>query len=151
MKLKYATKLFICVNVLTVAFRTLQIIFMTESGTQFLKDSFKVISIIGTVVSVLALALLLPRHFGNSCVSAVGNTLPCKRNTRHNGTAVRLADNSHFIAVSHRGLRINGSLSRNRACISQGYRYSLFSVLAGGIGAVVFKLYRACIACPHRL
>lgn len=66
MKLKYATKLFICVNVLTVAFRTLQIIFMTESGTQFLKDSFKVISIIGTVVSVLALALL----FAN-CACAV--------------------------------------------------------------------------------
>lgn len=66
MKLKYATKLFICVNVITVIFRTLQIMFMTESGTRFLKDSFKVFNIIGTAVSVLVVVLLF-----TNCACAV--------------------------------------------------------------------------------
>lgn len=58
MKLKYTTKVFIVVNAIIIAFRTIQIMLLTESGNCFLKDGFKAVNIIGTVVSVLALAAL---------------------------------------------------------------------------------------------
>ncbi len=58
MKLKYTTKLFIAVNLITVAFRTLQIFLLTESGTAFLKEEMAVANVIIAVVSVLSLAAL---------------------------------------------------------------------------------------------
>ncbi len=58
MKLKYTTKLFIVVNIIAVLFRTVQICVLTESGTDFLKESMLVINIIGTCISVGAYILL---------------------------------------------------------------------------------------------
>ncbi len=58
MNLKYTTKLFIVVNLIAVAFRTVQIMFLTESGTAFLKPGMLVVNIIGTVLVVLSLGAL---------------------------------------------------------------------------------------------
>ncbi len=58
MKIKHTTKLFIVVNFIVVLFRTLQILFLTESKTTFLKEDLMIINIIGTAVSVLALCAL---------------------------------------------------------------------------------------------
>lgn len=58
MKIKYTTKVFIAVNAIAVLFRTLQIIFLTESGTGFLKEGFTAVNIIGTAVTVFAFVLL---------------------------------------------------------------------------------------------
>lgn len=58
MKLKYATKLFIVVNLIAVLFRTVQICALTESGTAFLKEGTIIINIIGTCVLVVAYFLL---------------------------------------------------------------------------------------------
>lgn len=58
MKLKYATKLFIVVNLIAVLFRTVQICALTESGTAFLKEGTIIINIIGTCVLVGAYILL---------------------------------------------------------------------------------------------
>ena len=58
MKLKYTTKLFIVVNLIAVAFRTVQIMFLTESGTTFLKPDMLVVNIIGTVLVVLSMGAL---------------------------------------------------------------------------------------------
>lgn len=58
MKLKYTTKLFIVVNLIAVAFRTVQIMFLTESGTAFLKTNMLAANIIGTVLVVLSLGAL---------------------------------------------------------------------------------------------
>ncbi len=64
MKLKYTTKLFIVVNAIIITFRTLQVLFLTESNTAFLKDGVArgIINVLGTVLVVLALAAL----FSNS-------------------------------------------------------------------------------------
>ncbi len=64
MKLKYTTKLFIVVNLIVLAFRTMQIIFLTESNTAFLIDGFwiKAVDIVGSVLVVLCVAAL----FSNS-------------------------------------------------------------------------------------
>ncbi|MBO5913627.1 MAG: hypothetical protein J6Q76_09180 [Clostridia bacterium] len=64
MKLKYTTKLFIVVNLITVTFRTLQILFLTQGENAFLIDGFwvKTIDIAGTVLIALSLFAL----FSNS-------------------------------------------------------------------------------------
>ncbi len=64
MKLKYTTKLFIVVNLIIVAFRTLQILFLTQSENAFLIDGFwvKTIDVIGTVIVALSVFAL----FSNS-------------------------------------------------------------------------------------
>ncbi len=58
MKLKYTTKLFIVVNLIVVAFRTVQIMLLTESGSAFLKSNMLAVNIIGTVLVVLSLGAL---------------------------------------------------------------------------------------------
>lgn len=58
MKLKYATKVFIVVNLITVLLRTMEIVFLTESGTAFLKEGFAVLNIIITAITILALTAL---------------------------------------------------------------------------------------------
>ena len=58
MKLKYTTKLFVVVNLIVVAFRTVQIMLLTESGTAFLKPNMLVVNIIGTVLVLLSLGAL---------------------------------------------------------------------------------------------
>ncbi len=63
MKLKYTTKFFIATNAFLILFRTIQILFLTESNTAFLKNNFIIISIIGTVIGVIMLALLAFRAF----------------------------------------------------------------------------------------
>jgi hypothetical protein len=56
LKLKYVTKVFIAVNTITIVFRTLQIMFLTESGSAFLKDGFYVLNIIAGIVIALLIA-----------------------------------------------------------------------------------------------
>lgn len=60
MKLKYTTKVFIVVNLIAVVLRTVQIMFLTDQGTGFLKDSIlcNVLSTVGTVIIVLAFAAM---------------------------------------------------------------------------------------------
>ncbi len=58
MKLKYTTKVFIVVNLIVVVFRTLQIMFLTESDTAFLKPKLLWLSIAGTVFCALSVAAL---------------------------------------------------------------------------------------------
>ena len=58
MKLKYTTKLFIAVNAIILAFRTLQVLLLTEPNTGFLKGDYIVVNIIGAVLVVACLAAL---------------------------------------------------------------------------------------------
>ena len=58
MKLKYTTTLFILVNLIVTAFRTVQVLILTEAGTGFLKSNALGWNIAGMVFSVLALAAL---------------------------------------------------------------------------------------------
>ncbi len=58
MKLKYTTKLFIVVNLIITAFRTVQLLVLTESGTGFLKQGTLGYNIAGMGFSGLALAAL---------------------------------------------------------------------------------------------
>ena len=46
MKLKYTTKLFIAVNIIAVAKRTVQILVFTENETAFFKDGTLAVNII---------------------------------------------------------------------------------------------------------
>lgn len=58
MKLKYTTKLFIVVNVIAVAIRTVQITVFTENETAFLKDGTLVGNIIFAALTLLALSAM---------------------------------------------------------------------------------------------
>ena len=58
MKLKYTTKLFVAINIILVTLRTLQIIFLTESTTHFLKPNHTFINTIGTIFAVLCFVAL---------------------------------------------------------------------------------------------
>lgn len=58
MKLKYTTKLFMVVNGIILLFRTLQVLFLTESKTGFLKSGYAVVNIVGAVLIVLCLGAL---------------------------------------------------------------------------------------------
>ena len=63
MKLKYTTKFYIFTNLFLILFRLLQILFLTESKTTFLKPQFNVVSVIGTVIGVALLCLLAFRAY----------------------------------------------------------------------------------------
>ena len=75
MKLKFTTKAFIVSNLVFVIFRTLQILFLTESATAFLLDRYVPLSIIGTVICFMligytvansSLSLRHPDHIGKT-------------------------------------------------------------------------------------
>ncbi len=58
MKLKYATKLFMAVNGITLLFRTMQVLLLTESGTGFLKTGYAAVNIIGAILVIFCLGAL---------------------------------------------------------------------------------------------
>ena len=58
MKLKYTTKLFIAVNIIAVAIRTVQILVFTENETAFLKDGTLAVNIIFAVLILLVLSAM---------------------------------------------------------------------------------------------
>ena len=63
MKLKFATRIYIAVNAFAILFRTVQIMFMTESNTAFLKQNLIVLNVIGTVFVVLLLIYMTLNTF----------------------------------------------------------------------------------------
>lgn len=58
MKLKYSTKLFIVVNLIIIALRTSQIMFLTEDHTAFLKNGYLAINIMVMLILISLLAAL---------------------------------------------------------------------------------------------
>lgn len=78
MKLKYTTKFYIFTNLFLILFRLIQILFLTESKTTFLKQDLKAISVIGTVVGVALLGLLAFRAYfvSRKPIKAINKGLP---------------------------------------------------------------------------
>lgn len=75
MKLKFTTKMYIAVNAVLLIFRTIQILFLTEAQTAFLKPNLLAINIIATIIiTILLLYTAANSYLAIRQPTAIGNT-----------------------------------------------------------------------------
>lgn len=115
MKLKFATKTFIVSNAFLIFFRSLQIMFLTESETGFLKNGFTALNVFFTVIAFIIIAY-------TALNSYFAIRQPLEVNSHGKPTAVAAGISGLFLCISSGSLIVNHGI---------GWKYQLlFSLLS---------------------